>query len=91
MSSETSSVTRRPVAYISSSMARSRFASGVLRRAGCSSSSSISCTVSGFGSDLPTLGEASVSVGLTLTLPSAWRKEKNDFTAATLRATVASA
>src|SRR5438046_3116479 len=72
-------------------MARSRRASGELRRAGCSRSSSISCTVRGFGSVLPTFGEARLSVGLIFTLPSAWRNAKNDLTAATLRATVASA
>ena len=87
MSRDTSSVTRMPVAYRSSSIARSRFASGVERRAGCSKSSSTSLGLIALGRVFPTRGELSPSVGLAVMEPSAARNAKTERTAATLRAT----
>src|SRR3972149_7912085 len=86
-SRDTSSVTRMPVAYNSSSMALSRLASGVDRRAGCSRSSSISLGLIALGRVFPTLGELSPSVGFEGMIDSAARNPKKERTAAILRAT----
>ena len=89
MLSETSSVTRMPVAYISSSIAASRDASAESNFVVSARSASTSSVVIGFGTGLGARGESIWAVGLVVMSPWSRRKAQNDFTAATFRATVA--
>jgi len=77
-----------PLAYNNSSIALSLFASGVDSLLAWSIKLRAWLTEIGLGNDLPTLGELTPSVGLVFIIPSATKKSKKDFTAATLRATV---
>ena len=90
VSSETSSLTRIPLAYSSSSIDRSRFASGVSLPDASSNSRVTSSTASVSGSDLPTRGVLRFSVGSPSITPSSLRNENSDFSEATLRARVVS-
>ena len=89
MSSDTSSLTRTPVAYMTSMIARSRSDIGV-SASPTDSSASISSTDSVSGRDSPTPGEAKSSMGFLSTTPSSSRKLKNAFADATFRVFVLS-
>ena len=79
------------MAYISSSIPESRVASGELCSSGCCSSESICCVLIALGTGFGARGESTEAVGFAERSPWSSRKPQNDFTAATLRATVAGA
>ena len=85
---ETSSVTLRPVAYSNSSIARSRFPSGVVLVPTNCSKLFISSTERALGSARPTFGDTMFSVGDDFRSPSSIRKAKKDLIAAIFRAMV---
>ena len=78
-----------PLAYSSSSIARSRSASG-LSPLGALRSASTSSTVRVSGRDRPSFGELTLSVGSVSTTPSSTRNANSDLADATLRARVVS-
>ena len=89
MLSETSSVTRMPVAYISSSIAASRVASGVLAFRRLVQQLVDLVDAHRLRHRLGARGLEAAAVGFAVMSPWSTRKAQNDFTAATFRATVA--